>query len=243
MNKKLINKAPESEMISKVRGMIDYLYPKIEEEAREIFVRENEYAMKVIKRKVDFRLAFHAWFLLKYEFPSEATAMEMADSFPMDLFNKDEKKMIKKFLNYKESLFEILDISEDKRDYKIKDLLDKKIYLIKTIDLPAKFLKNQLIKAMIIKNLEEDYFFYGAVQSFNITDKKEFIKEMRNVIRLENKFRKEKEGGIIEWEFDKERTSKKTKNQVNKGVKKLKTIKPSKLRLKEYLKNKSKSIK
>ena len=70
MNNKLINKAPEAEMISKVRGMIDYMYPKIEERAREIFVHENEEAMKIIKRKVDFRLAFHAWFLLKYEFPA-----------------------------------------------------------------------------------------------------------------------------------------------------------------------------
>src|SRR3989344_6552347 len=145
MEKETINKAPEAEMISKVRGMMDYMYPKIEERARKIFVHENEEAMKIIKRKVDFRLAFHAWFLLKYEFPSEATAMEMADSFPMTFFNKDEKKMIKNFLHYKESLFEILEISEDNRNYKIKDLLDKQSYIIKTLDLPARFLKAQLI--------------------------------------------------------------------------------------------------
>jgi len=101
MNRKKINKSPEAEMISKVRGMIDYLYPEIEEKMREVFVHENEEAVKIIKRKVDFRLAFYAWFLLKYEFPSEATAMEMADSFPMDFFNKDDKAMIKNFLNYK----------------------------------------------------------------------------------------------------------------------------------------------
>ena len=198
-----INKAPEAEMISKVRGMIDHLYPGIEEKAREIFVHENEDAMKIIKRKVDFRLGFHAWFLLKYEFPSEATAMEMADSFPMDFFTKDDKKMIKNFMNYKESLFEILEISEDGRDYKIKDLLDKKIYLIKTLDLPAKFSEEQLIKAMIIKNLEGNYFFYGGVQSWEIKNKNKFIREMLNKIKIENAMRKDKEGGFIEWEFDK----------------------------------------
>jgi len=209
MNNKLINKAPEAEMISKVRGMIDYMYPKIEERAREIFVHENEEAMKIIKRKVDFRLAFHAWFLLKYEFPSEATAMEMADSFPMKFFNEYEKKMIKSFLNYKESLFEILKISKEIRHYTIKDLLDGKIYLIKTLDLPAKFLKGQLIKAMIIKNLEKDYFFYGAVQSFNTKNKSKFIKEMLKEIKFENTIREERKEGIIEWEFNKEQTSKK----------------------------------
>src|SRR3989344_5811056 len=209
MNEKIINKAPEAEMISKVRGMIDYMYPKIEERAREIFVHENEEAMKIIKRKVDFRLAFHAWFLLKYEFPSEATAMEMADSFPMKFFNEYEKKMIKSFLNYKESLFEILKISKEIRHYTIKDLLDGKIYLIKTLDLPAKFLKGQLIKAMIIKNLEKDYFFYGAVQSFNTKNKSKFIKEMLKEIKFENTIREERKEGIIEWEFNKEQTSKK----------------------------------
>lgn len=184
MSKKIINKAPEAEMISKVRGMIDYMYPKIEEEAREIFVHENEDAMKIIKRKVDFRLDFHAWFLLKFEFPSEATAMEMADSFPMDFFNEKERKMIKNFLNYKESLFEILEISKDMKDYKIKDLLDKQIYSVKTFDFPAKFSRGQLIKAIIIKNLEKEYFFYGTVQSYNISNKNKFIKEMLKEIKL-----------------------------------------------------------
>jgi|SRR3989344_6910564 len=214
MEKETINKAPEAEMISKVRGMIDYMYPKIEGRAREIFVHKNEDAMKVIKRKVDFRLAFHAWFLLKYEFPSEATAMEMADSFPMDFFNKDEKKMIKNFLHYKESLFEILEISNDKRNYTIKDLLDKRTYLIKTLDLPARFLKAQLIRAMIIKNLEGDYFFYDAVQSFNFKDRNKFIKEMLKEIMLENAIREERKEGVIEWEFEKDRqTSKKEASQ------------------------------
>ena len=213
MINKSINKTPEAEMISKVRGMMDYMYPKIEEKAREIFVHENEEAMKIIKRKIDFRLAFHAWFLLKFEFPSEATAMEMADSFPMKFFNNNEKRMIKNFLNYKESLFEILKISKDMKNYKIKDLLDKRTYLIKTFDLPAKFSKGQLIKTMIIKNMEGNYFFYGAVQSFNIKNKTEFINEMLREIKLENIIKKKKKEGVIEWKFNKEQTSKKETSQ------------------------------
>ena len=199
----VINKAPEAEMIGKVRGMMDYLYPGIEEKTREIYVHENEDVIKVIKRKVDFRLGFHAWFLLKYEFPNEATAMEMADSFPMDFFTKDEKKMIKNFLNYKESLFKIIKISNDKRDYTIKDMLTSKLYLVKTLDMPAKFKEKDLIKTTIIKNLENDYFFYGGVKSFKVSDKEEFIKEMLEIVKIENIIQKERKEGFIEWKFDK----------------------------------------
>jgi len=203
MKSNKINKAPEAEMIGKVRGMMDYLYPGIEEKTREIYVHENEDVIKVIKRKVDFRLGFHSWFLLKYEFPNEATAMEMADSFPMDFFTKDEKKMIKNFLNYKESLFKIIKISNDKRDYTIKDMLTSKLYLVKTLDMPAKFKEKDLIKTTIIKNLENDYFFYGGVKSFKVSDKEEFIKEMLEIVKIENIIQKERKEGFIEWKFDK----------------------------------------
>ena len=213
MKENRINKAPESRMVGKVLSMIDHLYPTIENEARRIFIDENKEAMKIIKRKFDFRLAFHAWFILKFEFPSGATGMEMADSFPMDFFNKDEKIMIKNFLNYKESLFKILKISRNKRDYKIKDLIDKRIYLIKTLDFPAEFLERQLIKSAIIKNIEGDYFFYGSVQLFNIKDRSNFIREMISVLNIEKIIREKRKEGIIEWEFDKENKHKKDASQ------------------------------
>ena len=190
----------EAEVISKIRGMIKHLYPRIEEKMREVFIHDNEEVIKIIRRKVDFNLGFHAWFLLKYEFPSGATAIEMADSFPMDFFNEKDKKVIKNFLNYKESLFEIEKISDDNRDYTIRDLSDKRVYLIKTKDLPARFNEKDIIRAIIIKNLEEDYFFYGGVKSFSIYNKKDFIKEVLTEIKIEEKIRRERENDIIEWE-------------------------------------------
>jgi len=196
-------KAPEAEVIGKIRGMIDHLYPGIEEEMREVFIHENEDAFKVVRRKVDFRLSFHAWFLLKFEFPSGATAMEMADSFPMDFFTKNDKKVNKNFLDYKESLFEITAISKDDRDYTIKDITDKKEYLVKTLDLPSKFKKNELIQAIIVKNLKKDYFFYGVVKSFTISNKKKFIKEILKEIRFESKLRDRRAKEKIEWEIQK----------------------------------------
>lgn len=202
--KKTIEKAPEAQLIGKVRSFIDYMYPGIEDKTREIFIHENEEGFKVIKRKVDFRLGFHAWFLLKYIFPSGATAMEMADSFPMDFFLKKDKKIIKNFLNYKESLFEILKISKDKKDYLIRDLMDNKKYLIKTLDLPAKFEEKTLINAIIVKNTSKDYFFYGGVISFDIYNKKEFIREFLKEIKAENKERKERESVELEWDFIKD---------------------------------------
>jgi hypothetical protein len=127
--------------------------------------------------------------------------MEMADSFPMNFFNNNEKKMIKNFLNYKESLFEIIKISNDDRDYLVKDLLDKKEYLVKTFDLPPKFREKQLINAIIIKNIKGDYFFYGGVMSFSFDNKKMFIKEFLKEVKIENKKRKIRESVELEWEF------------------------------------------
>jgi len=200
---KEVKKAWESELIGKIRSMMDHLYPNIEKELREVYIHENEHAMKIIKRKVDFRLGFHAWFLLKHEFPSGASAMEMANSFPMDYFNKKEKKMIKNFLDYKESLFEILKISEDKKDYTIKDLSDKKVYFVKTIDLPAGFKEKDFVQAIIVKNIGGNYFFYGTLMSFDIWDKREFVKEILDELKIESKMRKEREKEKIEWEIQK----------------------------------------
>jgi len=194
-------KALETELIGKIRGIIDYLHPGIEDEMREFYIQKNQDAMKIIKRKADFRLGFHSWFLLKFEFPSGATAMEMADSFPMDYFNTKEKKMIKNFLGYKESLFEILKISEEKKDYMLKDLSDSKIYLIKTIDLPAKLKEKEIIQAIIVRNLNNEYFFYGLITSFDIFNKKEFIKEILWMIKIKEEIRKKRSKNKIEWEI------------------------------------------
>ncbi len=199
MKKKKIT--PESEFIGKVRGMIDHLYPNIEEEMREEFIHENPHILKLAERKSDFRLGFHSWFLLKFEFPSGATAMEMADSFPMDFFNKDDKKIIKNFLNYKESLFEIIKISNDKKEYTLRDLSDNKEYLVKTIDLPAKLEVKELVQAILVKNLNEEYFFYGLVISFTIYEEKGFIKEILKEIKEETKARKIRAKEKIEWDI------------------------------------------
>ena len=193
-------KGEEAEFLGKIRSMIDYFYPGIEEEMRKSFILKNKNALRNIKRDVDFRLWFHAWFLLKYEFPSGATAMEMADSFPLDYLTKKEKKMVKNFLSYKESLFEIIKISEDKKEYFLKDLSDNKEHNIKTIDLPPSLKEKEIIQAIIIKNMKNDYFFYGIITSFDITNRKEFVKALLKEIKHENSPR---EKAKIEWEIQK----------------------------------------
>ncbi len=201
MNKKQIKKAPEAGVISKIRGMIDYLYPGIEREVREEFIRENAYILKLAKKKSDFRLAFHSWFLLKFEFPSGATAMEMADSFPEKFFTEDEKRTIKNFLEYQESLFEIIKILNNK-DYLIKDLRDDKEYLINTIDFPCVLNQGEIVQAIIIRKFEGGYFFYGNVTSFDVQNKKEFMKAKFILFELEEEIRKERTKEKIGWEID-----------------------------------------
>ena len=200
-NSKKRKKAWESELIGKIRGMIEHLYPGIENEMRELYIQKNQNAMKLIKSGADFRLAFHSWFLLKFEFPSGTTAIEMADSFPMKYFNEKEKKMIMNFLRYKESLFEIINISENKKDYTLRDLSDNKEYAIRTIDLPAGFKEKEIVQAIIVKNLKKEYFFYGLVTSFDVFNRKEFVKEILEKIKIEEDIRRERAKDKIEWEI------------------------------------------
>jgi len=46
-----------------------------------------------------------------------------------------------------------------------------------------------------------EYFFYGLITSFNILNKKEFVKNILNGIKIEEKVRKERKKNEIEWEI------------------------------------------
>ena len=68
--------------------------------------------------------------------------------------------------------------------------------------MPSGFKEKDIIRAIIVKNLEGDYFFYGIVESFSILNKKEFIKKVLNKMKIEDRIRKERETNEIEWEIE-----------------------------------------
>ncbi|MBI2671796.1 hypothetical protein HYX16_02585, partial [Candidatus Woesearchaeota archaeon] len=76
---------------------------------------------------------------------------------------------------------EIKYISRNRKDYLIQNVLDDRKYLVKTIDFPSKLIIGDFISALIIKKLDDNYFFYGLVISFSrengLKIKKDFLKK------------------------------------------------------------------
>ena len=192
-----------NKLFEKILDFIEYFYPDIYETSREDYIHEDEERFKILKDKQNFREDYNSWFLLKNILPNGTNVIKMALSFPEDYFNNEEKQMLQNLLNYKESLFEIIEISKDGKIYIIKDLLDEKIINVKTFDLPVRFNEKDLIKAIIVKDLSGDYFFLGAITSFDIKNKKEFIEEILLKISLENKIKENIQEIEIEWEIEK----------------------------------------
>ena len=98
--------------------------------------------------------------------------------------------MIGNFLAFKKTLFEIKYISRNRKDYLIQDVLDDRKYLVKTIDFPSKLIIGDFINALIIKRLDDNYFFYGLVTSFSrengLEIKKDFLKKYEELKSKQN---------------------------------------------------------
>jgi len=193
-----------SRLFEKILDFIEHFYPDIYGKAREEYINEDKERFKLIKDKKNFDEEYNCWFLLKNILPNGTNVIKMADSFPENYFDKKEKQMLNNLLNYEESLFEIIEISKDNKIYKIKDLFENKLIKVKTFDLPLRFNVGDLIKAIIVIDLEKNYFFFGTITSFVIKNKKEFIETMRLKMGLENMMRDEIEKIGIEWGMGKD---------------------------------------
>jgi hypothetical protein len=190
-------------LFSKVLCFIEYFYPGIYENAKEEYVKQNEDKFKAIKNKQNFQEDYNAWFLVKLVLPNRVSVIKMALSFPEDYFTKEEKKMLKNLLNYKESVFEILNISKDNKNYEIKDFVDGKIYKIKTFNLPVKYNKGDIITAFIVKDVEDNYFFLGAISSYDIKNKENFVSALLLKFEIEGIEREKRDECYVEWEIEK----------------------------------------
>jgi hypothetical protein len=189
-------------LFNKILDFIEYLYPNIYEESREEYIKQNEDRFKLLKDKTCFQEDYNSWFLTKMILPNGVNVVNMIKSFPKDYFTKEEKKMIKNLSNYIESIFIILTISKDNKNYEIMDFADNKIYKIKTFDLPDRFKKNDIITAFIVKNIEDNFFFFGGIISYDKSNTEEFVPMMLMKFNLERIQRKEIDSLKIEWEIE-----------------------------------------
>ena len=187
------NKKPqEVELIWKVVDFITNIHPnEIKKASKEFQKIDNT---KLGREAYERELL--AWFLLKRNIKG-ATPMEYAYSFPLDFFTREDKEIIKNFINYIESFFEVAKISKDKKDYEIVDITSNKRYLIKTIDFPDVLQEKGFIRALIVKK-GNHYFFYGNVAQYTKKEEKRLKKEILSGYYAHKK----RESLEIKWDIE-----------------------------------------
>ena len=178
----------ETKLIEKIIDVINYYFPGEEKIALEKFKKEKSEEISLMPSKMDFARGFQAWFLLDYLIKDEFTPMEFISANPEKYFTKKEIKMINKFINNERGFYEILDITNNKKDYILKNVMNKKVINVKTIDFPAKLKAGEFIYAVPVEKLGGNYFFYGNVASYS---KEEGQKVMDYLIKESDKINKE----------------------------------------------------
>jgi len=134
------------------------LYPDVMKKAKKEYNSTKNYPAKDFE---SYLRGFMAWFLLEYIVQKCATPIELAFSFPLDYFSKKDKEIIKNFIHFNKSLFQVKEASENK--YVLIDLWDNKKYNVKTIDLDGKLNKGDFLITILVKSLKDHYFFYGDI--------------------------------------------------------------------------------
>ena len=157
----------ETKLIEKIEDVIDSCFPKDSKKALIEFKKEKAEEIALMEYKIDFARGFQAWFFLKYLIKGKFTPMEFITGNSVGYFTKKELQMVENFLNNQESLYEIISISKNKRDYEIRNVVNNKIIRVKTIDFPAKLSIGDYIYATPIKKLDNNYFFYGNVACYS----------------------------------------------------------------------------
>jgi hypothetical protein len=191
-----------TQVFEKILDFINNFYPNIYFESKTRYAEEQEDRFEILKDENNFMEDYNTWFLLKMVLPNKVTVIQMAESFPADYFTDQEKKILKNLLKYKDSIFEIIEISLDKKIYKIKDLADSSFYEIKTLDLEPKFKEGEIITALVVKDIEGNYFFLGGIQSFDVEDEEMFLVLLKTKLKMEDLQRKKRENQRVEWRRD-----------------------------------------
>lgn len=191
-------KPKEIILVDKVVDMINNVFPQELKRAVKVYQKEPE--AKNCKRDIDFSRGFLSWFLLKRTVQGGITPMELAYSFPLDYFTAEERKIIKNFLNFRESVFEIINISDNKKDYLLQDVLTNKEFLIKTIDFDSVLSGGDFVIATVVSKIEGDYFFYGNVGAYS---REVGLKVKKSLIEANKRVRRPiaKRNVEVEWEI------------------------------------------
>jgi hypothetical protein len=158
MKNKNIDPYFEIKLLPKLLKIINTNFPNLEDKAAVIFNKELKKYNKNIDDENIIFLLFIQWFLLKYKIGNYFSLISFLSINQNMEFNPAEIEAIRNMRESRQSIFEIIKISKNKKIILLKDLLNK--YLIKVI-LPKPFKKDphkDIILAVVAKRLDEDYY-------------------------------------------------------------------------------------
>ncbi len=190
---KKIKKQEEVVVIEKVFDFITHTFPKDLKKAAKEFKKSVE--AQVANDKRDYTRGLMSYFLLERKTNLELTPMELAQSFPLDFFTKQDKEIINNFVDHISSIFEVK--RKDGKEILLEDAVSGRVYLVKTIDFPDVLENGEFVKTILVKKLEGDYFFYGNVLTYTRAEglkMKEYL--LKNIGKIKKKHKPEVEWGV-----------------------------------------------
>ena len=157
-----MRKSKEPEIFFSIMQRIKEEFPILIEEAKEEFI---EYYGDDILKTGHFGQYFYGWFFSVFTIDDGKNMITLAKQYLR--LNDDEKKLLENVQNSIPGYFKILNIKNN--DFYLEDILTKKDYWVKTIDLDHNLFAGNIIKADLVKNLDNDFFFFGGFRITNDT--------------------------------------------------------------------------
>ncbi|MBU2639615.1 MAG: hypothetical protein KKG75_02805 [Nanoarchaeota archaeon] len=144
----------EVKVIENIQNKLKEKFPNILEVAKEEFFDFH----KTTDKAKHLGQVFYGWFFVSFGLYDGKKMPELCFEI-LDL-NNDEKKLLKNIMHGISGFFEVVNFN--KNEIILKDLLTKKEYTIKIVDLDYKLRKGDVLDAYLVKNLDDDYFFFGG---------------------------------------------------------------------------------
>lgn len=187
-------KQKEVIVVGKVFDFITHTFPNELKKAAKEFKKSLEAQLAQDKRA--YSRGLMSYFLLERKINLGLTPMELAQSFPLDFFTKQDREIISNFVGYRTSIFEVK--RKDGKNILLEDAVSERVYLVKTIDFPDVLENGEFVKAALVKKFEGNYFFYGNVFTYARAEglkMKEYL--LKNMGKIKKRQKPE-----IEWEVE-----------------------------------------
>jgi len=148
-------KAKEVRVIEKIQEKLNKKFPNLIELARDEFL---EFAGEEIREHPRISQLFYGWFFGSFcLYDGKTIPILCKESLTL---TEEEKTFLDNIKNAICGFFEVVKVGGNK--VLIKDLMTNKEYSVHFIDLDYDFKEKDIIEANLVKNFENNYFFFGG---------------------------------------------------------------------------------